>query len=104
SIRLHFYAPFTSLLPLFFHAPATTETYTLSLHDALPILGAMGQPLKAALAIDWKAALDPLAHTVPSSEEELLCAFNQRCQVAIEIGRAHVLTPVTDQSRMPSSA
>src|SRR5262249_4197188 len=48
----------------------------------------MGQPLKAASAIDRKAALDPSAHTVPSSEEELLCAFNQRCQVAI--GLLHV--------------
>ena len=26
----------------FFNAPATTEIYTLSLHDALPILGLIG--------------------------------------------------------------
>src|SRR5205807_8564704 len=35
----------------FFHAPATTEIYTLSLHDALPIwawIGPMSAPLPAS--------------------------------------------------------
>src|SRR5690606_41692723 len=33
----------SSSLCFFFIVPATTEIYTLSLHDALPILGAAGQ-------------------------------------------------------------
>src|SRR5574340_1254041 len=30
--------------PFFFNDPATTEIYTLSLHDALPIFGPLGNP------------------------------------------------------------
>src|SRR5437764_15288741 len=41
SIRWH------ALASLFFNDTATTETYTLSLHDALPI-----SPLRRGLAID----------------------------------------------------
>src|SRR5436190_10454835 len=41
-----------ALRPFFFHEPATTEIYTLSLHDALPILflrgAARGMPAGAA--------------------------------------------------------
>src|SRR5438477_3621470 len=33
-----------SLLFLFFHDPATTENYTLSLHDALPISARKARP------------------------------------------------------------
>src|SRR5688572_32905800 len=39
----------TSILIFFFNAPATTEIYTLSLHDALPISGggpAQGEPVR----------------------------------------------------------
>src|SRR5437764_13946390 len=37
SVALHFTVPYCDLF--FFNDPATTEIYTLSLHDALPILG-----------------------------------------------------------------
>src|SRR5436190_583480 len=36
-------------LPFFFNAPATTEIYTLSLHDALPI--SIGLPIAYGLAV-----------------------------------------------------
>src|SRR5437879_10524250 len=39
--RSYFLLPFTSLcFPFFFNDPATTQIYTLSLHDALPISAA----------------------------------------------------------------
>src|SRR5205085_12186605 len=41
---------------LFFNGPATTEIYTLSLHDALPILNAMRQ----AHADGWFIVFDTL--------------------------------------------
>src|SRR5206468_12251148 len=39
----------------FFNDPATTEIYTLSLHDALPIypIGRLGQPEEIAEAVVW---------------------------------------------------
>src|SRR2546426_5617843 len=44
----------------FFNDTATTEIYTLSLHDALPIsqraLGAGGEPILRGLAVDEPAA------------------------------------------------
>src|SRR5699024_12585124 len=80
------------LLPLlfFFPDPATTDIYTLSLHDALPIL----RHRKETLSLDTERLPMPVTvavrglHTVSPSE----------------IGRAHVRTPVTFRSRMPSSA
>src|SRR3712207_9471962 len=91
---------------IFFNDTATTEIYTLSLHDALPIYPAVGvgvgrgagdvvQPAGERLpdlVLDGLGAgelLDRLAHVGP---------------VLLEIGRAHVCTPVTPISRMPSSA
>src|SRR6266498_5725609 len=44
----------------FFNDTATTEIYTLSLHDALPLPGHRGSP--AARAVDWRAAA--AAHAV----------------------------------------
>src|SRR6516165_10704217 len=67
----------------FFNDPATTEIYTLSLHDALPILHLPQRQRRFASQFAQDAAgLDDRG----------------------EIGRAHVLTPVTVKSRMPSSA
>src|SRR3712207_7844018 len=43
------------LLIFFFNDTATTEIYTLSLHDALPILVAMPQPMPPRPA--WDAAV-----------------------------------------------
>src|SRR5688500_19450416 len=38
---MSFFTERRSLSPLFFNSPATTEIYTLSLHDALPISQAL---------------------------------------------------------------
>src|SRR5437870_13722723 len=73
------------LFPFFFFTDtAPTVTYTLSLHDALPIFD----------------ELDPFARRGGGGPVVPLgvgASF-------LEIGRAHVLTPVTWPSRMPSSA
>src|SRR5690349_22695078 len=39
----------------FFNATATTEIYTLSLHDALPISSAVGRPDSGELSSDFRA-------------------------------------------------
>src|SRR5215204_5390923 len=68
--------PFASLFPFFFffNDTATTEIYTLSLHDALPIFGeehrhvAMDAPfaLRPAFAEDRKSTRLNSSHTVIS--------------------------------------
>src|SRR5205085_10961526 len=55
---IYSFSCFSSLISsiFFFNDPATTEIYTLSLHDALPI---------SAVAVQFPIALDPLpAHEV----------------------------------------
>src|SRR5439155_20290814 len=100
---LHVYRPISVLLQprnrlvivlasityfFFTHTP-TTEIYTLSLHDALPIFLVVGVP----------GVVDA---GVPDRERS---GNHRRAQLrAAQIGRAHVLTPVTWPSRMPSSA
>src|SRR5205807_9836565 len=44
--------PSCCLLSFFLYAPATTEIYTLSLHDALPICTALG--VRLATASTWR--------------------------------------------------
>src|ERR1039458_2347848 len=56
---------------VFFNDPATTEIYTLSLHDALPISGARVQPTPAPAndktqGVDW-AVLDRKSTRLNSS-------------------------------------
>src|SRR5690554_7738959 len=46
--------PASSFLFFFFNAPAPTEIYTLSLHDALPIF----EPIWEALKEGWTWAID----------------------------------------------
>src|SRR5207248_10638566 len=90
-----FYIFFSTYFYLFFffNDTPTTEIYTLSLHDALPICG-MGfyyLELRAGKLVrleEYAIGDADLAYIVQRSE----------------IGRAHVLTPVTVRSRMPSSA
>src|SRR5262249_62356440 len=85
----------SSLSSLFFNDPPTTELYTLSLHDALPIsrlcrsarrLGA----LVLAGLLDRRAG----AGRLPDHDHRRLGTDRKSTR----------LTPVTDQSRMPSSA
>src|SRR5256885_15890468 len=48
----------------FFNDTATTEIYTLSLHDALPILKATGSPSRRrAAAVSWEKQLIPRMST-----------------------------------------
>src|SRR3712207_6869300 len=96
-----------SLQFFFFNDTATTEIYTLSLHDALPIFGLVaGQPLTAevtaAAARDlglergsrvvatWKAAATRL---VPRSEEhtsELQSRQYLVCRLLLEKKKPHM--------------
>ena len=80
----------------FFNDTATTEIYTLSLHDALPI---------SWPSWEWCARRrrrprpPPLLNYPPLADprRDFPCALG-------EIGRAHVWTPVTRSPCMPSSA
>src|SRR5205823_12513512 len=99
---------------------APTPVYTLPLHDALPIFRrgervALVLPQRPETAIAYMAIFQmgalalPLSHLFgPEALEYRL--DHAQASVAIvepttlEIGRAHVWTPVTSLSRMPSSA
>src|SRR3989442_10076929 len=88
------------MLPLpfcffFFNDTATTEIYTLSLHDALPIWDKRRR---------WADDVPTGAGASPREAGEGRRLSPASRGLAPEIGRAHVLTPVTSASRMPSSA
>src|SRR5256885_3155047 len=57
--------PFTQFIFFFFNDTATTEIYTLSLHDALPIFGI------------WQAAMDAAEEEEKKAEEVFVAAMNQ---------------------------
>src|SRR5258706_1086792 len=77
----------------FFNDTATTEIYTLSLHDALPIfLRIMPRPLGNDLTLG----------TVLDTGKPLTLPREARATHRSEEHTSE--TPVTDQSRMPSSA
>ena len=61
----------------FFNATATTEIYTLSLHDALPIW-------KAKMV--WKGIIDRYREYLPVKDRTPLVTLNE----GNKIGRAHV--------------
>src|SRR2546427_9241089 len=66
----------------FFNDTATTEIYTLSLHDALPILGPGGRSVSAC-----GVAAGLLPRPVPRSEEhtsELQSQSNLVCRLLLE--------------------
>src|SRR5262249_56736227 len=103
-----------------FIPPASRYIYSLSLHDALPIyvLGGLKPATRrwldqvAANLASGKPARPPARKVMPGTRllrewqgvpYEVLIA-EQGVLFRGEIGRAHVWTPVTDQSRMPSSA
>src|SRR3712207_1811104 len=75
TITLHL-TPMSSALFFFFNDTATTEIYTLSLHDALPIYGAEDHVLDALLEVRLTACghLDrPLAEQV-EEHRDVVCA------------------------------
>src|SRR2546426_11940742 len=81
----------------FFNDTATTEIYTLSLHDALPIFravyrvspsGAATEPAEGAgTALIVELLVQPAQHRVPRSEEhtsELQSPCNLVCRLLLE--------------------
>src|SRR5258708_15092588 len=75
----------------FFNDTATTEIYTLSLHDALPISSSR------ALVYCRLTVLRLQDVTIMNVE-------NTAVKKGVEIGRAHSLTPITTSYPMPSSS
>src|SRR5258708_25918860 len=77
----------------FFNDTATTEIYTLSLHDALPIL-IQGD----------KVAVNPQqAGTKMAALYRLELGAGETVTLKIkEIGKTHLLTPITQTTPMPS--
>src|SRR5207249_9800811 len=104
-----------SLIFFLFTLPSPPDFYTLSLHDALPILlrvsadaahplgsGRMSDQIKAA---SFDARLPSLSLHPPLPAWLARRLLDPGEEVAlVQIGRAHVWTPVTFRSRMPSSA
>src|SRR5260370_20814674 len=98
------------LFVFFFNDTATTEIYTLSLHDALPILWTSGSGSLASRILDigsrnaWRNPSmetsdiliqhDALGSVRSSRSEEhtseLQSHLNLVCRLLLEIGRAHV--------------
>src|SRR5256885_16434909 len=76
------FAFFLVIFFFFFNDTATTEIYTLSLHDALPISGARPVPCPG-----WHAAPAPPRHRHGRSEEhtsELQSPCNLVCRLLLE--------------------
>src|SRR3990167_390687 len=72
------------LCRLFFNDTATTEIYTLSLHDALPIYDLLGQGLggNSGRALPGQSEKTSLA-------AQLLLLFAESFEPCAQIGRAH---------------
>src|SRR5205823_13294426 len=103
----------------FFNAPPTTSIYSLSLHDALPISRRVCARRNSLLTQFANVPVLFVRH-VPEFDRvlrfEIVLLEGVRMKKPIadnpcslwrlrpEIGRAHVCTPVTSLSRMPSSA
>src|SRR5690606_42064619 len=89
----------------FFNASSTTEIYTLSLHDALPIylLKFMRASIKMIGVSNLQSFIASMTQKLTlsdiSDESKKLC----RLDTPIKIGRA-VQQECRDRSRMPSSA
>src|SRR5258706_12786506 len=96
--------------PFFFNDTATTEIYTLSLHDALPIyagtLNLGGTFLTADLGVLSNTGGTTVLTGVLTNTASTLNLTGTTGSLALsgEIGRAHVWTPGTDPARMPASA
>src|SRR5689334_24553518 len=79
------------LLSFFFNDPATTEIYTLSLHDALPISG-RGAPQHDRLrqrAAAGRAADQPARVRSEEHTSELQSQFHLVCRLLLEKKKRH---------------
>src|SRR5262249_60868709 len=79
--------PLSSLLFFFFNYTSTTEIYTLSLHDALPILVDQRHPVFSAVSHLGAAQKEVLQHNCVRSEEhtsELQSLTNIVCRLLLE--------------------
>src|SRR3989441_2765674 len=94
----------------FFNDTATTEIYTLSLHDALPICGGVrggARPLGRAAAHDVRGGDAHRAAPRDRSREPPRARRRGPGRARAgprEIGRAHGWTPITRLSPMSASA
>src|SRR6266513_6276449 len=68
-----------SLFFFFFNDTATTEIYTLSLHDALPISGCPGPPLRTSSSCRTSGSSRSEEHT-----SELQSRFDLVCRLLLE--------------------
>src|SRR2546430_2834872 len=83
--------PLLTLFFFFFNDTATTEIYTLSLHDALPILLLHRRHLLPALRLDLPPRLRRHDHPPSRSEEhtsELQSQSNLVCRLLLEKKKA----------------
>src|SRR2546430_11414873 len=82
----------TSLIIFFFNDTATTEIYTLSLHDALPIYR-YGDEIRPNQV--W-ADCDPRDERSEEHTSELQSQSNLVCRLLLEKKKIHVLDAYTD--------
>src|SRR2546430_6748342 len=71
----------------FFNDTATTEIYTLSLHDALPIFGGISIPGELKFTVFFSNGAADANHPIPRSEEhtsELQSQSNLVCRLLLE--------------------
>src|SRR6266568_9609654 len=91
----------TLLLVFFFNDTATTEIYTLSLHDALPISSASPTLAKAgAVAPTWS----PPRRRSEEHTSELQSQFHLVCRLLLEKTNSTPYTPHIPKKKKPREA
>src|SRR5258708_9450707 len=94
----HHYTPI--LVFFFFNDTATTEIYTLSLHDALPICNDVhGVPLPGWLSGSFSLGGRSEEHT-----SELQSPDHLVCRLLLEKKKTHILTPGSRTTAVTTSA
>src|SRR5688572_31118917 len=91
----------------FFNDTATTEIYTLSLHDALPILvaaGAAGPPAAAPAPAPARPAPAAPRHRSEEHTSELQSQSNLVCRLLLEKKKERRWTSRAPRSKSPPSA
>src|SRR6202162_6693877 len=70
----------------FFNDPATTEIYTLSLHDALPILAQLRKPARA-YGNGNRCGYPPISDRSEEHTSELQSPLNLVCRLLLETNK-----------------